>query len=186
MAQISKKACSINGCEANHYGKGLCGKHYKRLLTTGTVEDGPRAPAPVANRFWRYVEKTTSCWIWTGNKASNGYGRIQKGGKGSPHIGAHRLSYEMHYGEIPKGMVVMHSCDSPSCVNPAHLSVGTYSDNTADMTAKGRRRGRMILTLEQVAEIRGSSEPARVFAARLGVSKSTIWAVRTGQNWKEK
>jgi len=57
------------------------------------------------------------------------------------HIKAHRMSYLIHVGDIPAGKVVMHSCDNPSCVNPDHLSVGSYSDNIQDCVRKGRFRG---------------------------------------------
>jgi hypothetical protein len=185
MPDLPKKECSVADCSRKLYAKGLCEMHWRRLRKYGDPLGGHRNHAPVDVRFFRRVEKTSDCWLWTGNRQPNGYGRIQTGGKGSPHVGVHRLSYEIHHGPIPEGMVVMHACDTPACVNPAHLSVGTYRDNTADMTAKGRRRGRIILTCDQVFDIRASKEPARVLAPIYGVSKSTIWAVRTGQNWKE-
>lgn len=184
MAQKAKKDCNIAGCERKYYGKGLCELHWRRARAHGNPLAGQNH-GPVEERFWRYVSKGEACWLWTGNKAPNGYGRIQSAGRGSPHLAAHRISYEMHHGPIPEGMVVMHACDTPACVNPAHLSVGTYRDNTADMAKKGRRRGRIILTPQQVADIRASNEPARVVAPRYGVSKSAIWAARNGQNWKE-
>jgi hypothetical protein len=159
--------------------------HMQRVRKYGDPLGGERNHAPLQVRFWRYVSKSSGCWLWTGKRERNGYGRIQQGGKDSPLIGAHRLSYEIHHGPIPAGMVVMHSCDNPACVNPAHLSVGTFKQNTADMARKGRRRGRIILTSEQVAAIRASNEPARTVAPLYGVSKSAIWAVRTGQNWKD-
>lgn len=75
------------------------------------------------------------CWEWYGAKNSSGYGEIGSKGK---HIKAHRLSYQLHRGDIPSEMVVMHICDNPSCVNPYHLSVGTQADNIQDMIRKGR------------------------------------------------
>lgn len=99
---------------------------------------GPKA-VPVEDRFWRFVAKggDAECWIWTGNKLPSGYGQI---GVDKRQKYAHRLSYEMHVGPIPDGMVVMHSCDNPSCVNPAHLSAGTYLDNSLDCVRKGRHK----------------------------------------------
>lgn len=185
MTEDNLRNCSVEGCDHQYYARGFCNMHIQRWRKYGDPLGGKGNHAPAADRFWRYVQKTDGCWLWTGNKAGNGYGRLQAGGKGSPHILAHRLSYEMHHGPISEGLVVMHACDTPSCVNPAHLSAGTHRDNTADMITKGRRRGRMILTPDQVAEIRGSIEPARIVAPRYGVSKSTIWAIRSGQNWKE-
>lgn len=80
------------------------------------------------------------CWLWTGGKQGKGYGQFFLPG-GKP-IGAHRYSWMLHNGaEIPPGMHVMHSCDNPPCVNPAHLRVGTNRENLQDCAAKGRNPG---------------------------------------------
>jgi len=75
------------------------------------------------------------CWIWQRAKAGNGYGTI--GISGKMHY-VHRLMQQIFNGGIMPGSIVMHSCDNPSCVNPAHLSNGTMKSNSRDMTAKGR------------------------------------------------
>ena len=82
------------------------------------------------------------CWITSFTPERNGYCRIYSGRMpGGQRIGIHRLMYEVHYGEpIPEGMVVMHSCDNPACVNPAHLSLGTTQDNMTDKCRKGRHK----------------------------------------------
>ncbi len=87
--------------------------------------------------FWSKVEKRegNSCWGWKGHSRWDGYGRFRHLRKA---IFAHRYSYEMHYGPIPAGMSVMHSCDNPICTNPKHLRVGTHLENMKDMRAKGR------------------------------------------------
>jgi hypothetical protein len=90
---------------------------------------------PVEDRFFRHVEKTTSCWLWTGYIDSGGYGTIQIGH--APWL-VHRVSYELHHGPIPPAAVVRHSCDVRHCVNPDHLLVGTPKENTADMIERGR------------------------------------------------
>lgn len=94
-------------------------------------------PRDLSERFWEKVEKTEGCWLWTAS-TRNGYGQIALGGRGNPVLYAHRVSYEMHHGPIPDGLVVMHTCDVRSCVRPDHLTVGTQAENLADMVAKGR------------------------------------------------
>lgn len=80
----------------------------------------------------------STCWIWTGARNPAGYGNIR--GFKSETMKAHRLSWIMHRGDIPKGMNVCHHCDNPPCVNPDHLFIGTFQDNTADCKSKGRLR----------------------------------------------
>lgn len=80
-------------------------------------------------------EPNSGCWLWDCQYNRDGYGLLRC--KGTYKV-AHRLSYEQFVGPIPNGLLVLHRCDVPSCVNPAHLFLGTYSDNTRDMIRKGR------------------------------------------------
>lgn len=98
---------------------------------------------------------------------------------------AHRLAFELHKGPVPDGLVVMHSCDNPRCVNPAHLVAGTHQDNMDDMAAKGRgvtfkgvTNGRSKLTERQVREIRSSPLSTAKLAGQFGVCKRSILKVK--------
>lgn len=99
------------------------------------------APKYVA-LFHKGVDRSTGngphgdCWLWTKSLQASGYGNAWDGAVTT----AHRLSYRIHHGDIPKGLDVMHSCDVRHCVNPDHLSVGTRSQNMRDAKAKGRLR----------------------------------------------
>lgn len=94
-----------------------------------------RVIVPEEDSFWARVDKSGDCWEWTGAKKPAGYGAFNANGVSH---NAHRYSYALASGPIAPGMFVMHSCDNPSCVNPAHLSLGTPKENTRDMISKKR------------------------------------------------
>lgn len=90
-------------------------------------------------RFWSKVVKSDGCWIWKASKRSKGYGAfVYQRGEDIIQGRAHRYSWELHYGDIPPGLCVLHHCDTPACVRPEHLWLGTKAENNADMVAKGR------------------------------------------------
>lgn len=86
-------------------------------------------------QFWSKVDKSGECWIWLGSKTQGGYGLFRFSGK---RAYAHRFTYELTHGSIPDGLHICHTCDNPSCCNPAHLWAGTPVDNMADRDRKGR------------------------------------------------
>lgn len=130
-----------------------------------------------------YPEPNTGCWIWAGDH-SNLYGRFTFNGKRQL---AHRISYQLHKGEIPSNMFVCHRCDSPFCVNPDHLFVGTAKDNVHDMMKKGRRRGSNKLSEEQVKMIRSIdySRFTMLYAAKkFGVTEANVSYILSNKSWK--
>jgi len=92
------------------------------------------------DRFREKIRVQGGHWIWVGSRDKDGYGGIQQptGNGGQKYRPAHIMSYELHKGRVPKGMVVMHMCDTPKCVNPAHLKLGTTTSNIADKVRKNR------------------------------------------------
>ncbi|MBV6425512.1 MAG: hypothetical protein NAOJABEB_03333 [Steroidobacteraceae bacterium] len=85
---------------------------------------------PPAQRFWKHVDTSSDCWLWTGYRLPAGYGYIGPSIRGEKHQLAHRVSYELANGPIPDGLVIDHLCRNPPCVNPAHLEAVTHQQNT--------------------------------------------------------
>jgi len=147
-------------------------------------------------RFWSKVNKDGPtiredlgpCWLWMGHPDKHGYGRIRTGGRGTPTVFAHRLSYQMSYGVSPGESLVCHSCDVRMCVNPAHFFLGTHALNIADKIAKGRqavgdRCGNTIIKeadLPRVLAALASGVTPKRVATEHGVSVSAIYMIRRG------
>lgn len=145
------------------------------------------------SRFWAKVKTSgpDDCWTWTASVEGGGYGQI-KLPKQRRQTKAHRVSYIIHNGEIPDGMMVCHSCDNRSCVNPRHLFLGTGSDNLNDMASKGRhlygeKNAQSKLRTEDVHRIfdlREEGQSMRIIADKMGVRTMTVCRILHGERWK--
>lgn len=138
-------------------------------------------------RFWNKVDKSGDCWEWKAHRSRAGYGRIGVNGKARD---AHRLSYEMEYGEIPDGLCVLHTCDNRGCVNPDHLWLGTKKDNNRDAMLKGRnahgsRHPRAKLCNLDVWLIRELSltQTGKDIAEWFGIHKGTVSNIKNNKRW---
>jgi len=147
-------------------------------------------PKTLVERFWSKVDKTGDCWFWQACKNQDGYGQISHHGK---MLSAHRISWGIVNGPIPDGLNVLHNCDNPPCVNPAHLFLGTNIDNIQDSINKGRHvvpynmgeaHPQAILKLDQVREIKKSTLSQRKLARQYDVSPGTIQCIKDGRNWR--
>lgn len=167
---------------------------FRRSLSCGKC--GPT----LEERFWSKVSKAEGdgCWEWTAvTNPETGYGVFSI--HDAPYS-AHRVSWEMHSGPIPRGVgahgtCVLHRCDNRKCVRPSHLFLGTQAENLADMDAKGRRKtvaslgeaqGNAKLTDEKVREIRrraAAGERHRDIAGDVGVNRSTVSSVAGRRSW---
>lgn len=125
------------------------------------------------------------CWLWEGCTDPQGYGQVRTHGK---TCAAHREAYRAFKGDIPDGLVLLHTCDTPGCINPDHLRLGTRADNNRDKAVKGRalhgeRNPRARLSVHDVRTIRASTEPSGAVAARYGVGANHVRCIRTGAAW---
>ncbi|CAH0532164.1 HNH endonuclease [Ralstonia phage UAM5] len=143
----------------------------------------------IVKRFYAKVRITPGCWIWTASTRRFGYGQFQFHGR--PQA-AHRISYIINIGEIPSGMLVLHKCDVPGCVNPDHLFLGTDSDNMVDMSLKGRGRtkdqkgdsnGNARLDRAKVEAIFFDGRPSAEIADEYGISQFHVRRIKCGQAW---
>jgi hypothetical protein len=147
----------------------------------------------------RCEKRPDGCWVWSRARHKQGYGKVafKRAGK-TRHTGAHRAAYEVFVGAIPAGLYVLHRCDNPPCINPAHLFAGTALDNMLDAKAKGRLKepprrlnrgednGRAKLTpagVREVLALKGRMSQRKI-AAQCGISKSAVRLIHQGKRWK--
>lgn len=143
--------------------------------------------------FWEKTDKKgpDECWKWLGAVNPKGYGRMSVGNL--PRR-AHRISWQIHFGDIPHGKLVCHRCDTPGCVNPRHLFLGTPKENSNDRDRKGRARdtrgeksSMAVFTESQIIEMRSlynSGVRQRDLAKMYGRPQGTINNIVRGINWK--
>jgi len=161
---------------------------------------GCKPKNPIIRFHYSYVEdKNTGCWVWQGKSRSGScrkYGRIKVNGK---NMAAHRFSWELYFGEIPRGLLVCHKCDNPECVNPKHLFIGTQKDNMKDMKDKGRQNKESHLGYNfhrgernynsrlrdgDVLKIRKDIRPQRTIAKQYNVSQTLISKIKKHEIWR--
>lgn len=147
----------------------------------------------IETRFWAKVRKagTEECWVWGAYRNARGYGKF---GIGSVVYLAHRVSWRLANGPVPDGLCVCHHCDNPPCVNPAHLFLGSQSDNLQDMFRKsrarralGERAPKAKLTesgVVRIRELRAGGRTLREIARLYGITEGTVRAAVTGRTWR--
>lgn len=142
-------------------------------------------------RFMSKVRFDGDCWIWTASKNYDGYGTFRTG---NSIVKAHRFAFEQaNATKIEHKKLILHKCDTPSCVNPNHLFMGTQSDNMQDMATKNRgvfpnqigsAHSRAKLNDSDVVQILSEKSSHINLAKKYGVSRSTISMIKSGKNWK--
>ena len=176
-SNLTRTRCAIKSCG--------CFKREK--------QENAKLPSSITTRFWnKVIKQDNGCWIWTAYTNSDGYGKFKIGKR---TCNAHRMAWMLCCGSIPKGMLVLHHCDNPPCVNPDHLYLGTDADNVRDRDnrnriqhARGIAQGSHKLTDEQVLEIRMLYNDGKYsecdIADKFGVSQSTIGCIINYKTWR--
>lgn len=166
-----------------------CGKPRKRTYAKFCSNECRRVD--LREGYEARVIRADGCWAWSGSVTDDGYGQIEVSWRKPTRVLAHRLSWELHLGQIPAGLFVLHKCDNPPCTNPDHLFLGTHEDNMADREAKGRSpRGEdthnAVLTDEIVREImalRSTGLTGLSIRTRLGLGRGPVDSVIRGRSW---
>lgn len=96
----------------------------------------PYSQSALEKRFWSHVQRSDGCWLWTAGRNRGGYGNFWFDER---TVTASRMAWELVIGPIPKGACVLHQCDTPACVRPDHLFLGSLTDNAQDMLRKHRQ-----------------------------------------------
>lgn len=184
--------CKVDGCGNASMHLGWCRPHYRRWNKHGDPTAG--GPFHYSNPDDAFKARTilndeTGCVEWSGSSDAAGYGSMRINRK---PVKAHRYSWCRKYGSIPDGMMVLHKCDNPKCVNVDHLFLGDHNANMADMDAKGRRvknqpKGTRChaskITEADVPGIRSDPRRQVDIAAAYGITQSVVSKIKLKQAW---
>ena len=165
------------GCDRPFTSTGAIGNHTKHAKDCTQLM-----------RFWGKVQRSGDCWLWLGYKQPDGYGQVNVDGK---TLNSHKHVYELFNGKVPSGMEILHSCDVRHCVNPAHMSIGTHTDNMRDAMRKGRntkgeltKRNKITETqAREILSLKGNARAAEL-ARKHGVKPGAITAIWRGDLWR--
>lgn len=174
-----------------------CGELFNRRFEARFCSQkccGEAHASPIEVRLFSHVEKTDTCWVWTGKSSRRGYAEISVRLGSGQHVYemVHRVSWRLHYGPIPDGLLVCHHCDNRLCIRPDHLFLGTYLDNSRDMVAKnrqafGERQGGSKLTESDVRAVRARYSDGGITQATIaleyGVSEALIAQITQRKIW---
>jgi len=201
------KGCSVASCASPFFALGFCRPHYMSFRRIGKpIADRQTIHGPIEKKFAIKSKgrNEKGCWIWSGRKDKNGYGSLRDGHKMKR---AHRVAWEIHKGPIPAGVMVLHKCNNPSCVNPSHLKLGDQTANMQDRKENGKpwisqqhretmskvMKGRKItwiakiaekarkLTVDQATNIKtrlAAGEKVKDLAAEYGLHRTTISKIK--------
>lgn len=176
---MSDRICSVDGCQGQNHARGFCDRHYRRFRRCGTTDFRTRE-----EYFWIKVDRRgpDECWPWTGCLRPDGYGSFWTG---SRVTSSSRAAYELLVSPIAAGLSVLHACDNPACVNPAHLSLGTNAENMAQMARRKRQhRGPVnedIALRVRAAAVLGRRQASIAFCS--GLSPQKVSRIILGEIW---
>lgn len=186
----TRAKCAVAWCARRAVARGLCSTHYDRWNKGGDPHTKSIKELTPEARFWSFVDRRglDECWLWQGGTGypPGDYGHLKVGGRTER---AHVFSYRLHHGSIPRGMVVCHACDTPRCVNPSHLWLGTQMDNVRDRNTKGRTAQiPQKLTAGDARTIRARYAEGGItmsaLAREYAVSPQSIRAVVRRETWR--
>ncbi len=183
--------CAVESCAGKAHCKGLCKLHYQRQWRTGSVDvSRPCLHGSLEERFARHFipGAPNACWEWKGNRDKEGYGSIRSG---HTQDRAHRVAFRLNGGQLKPGQQVLHSCNNPPCVNPAHLRAGNHLQNMADRMAsghylEGEKHFNSKLSDAEADQVRCATGTNKEIAARFGISPSQVRNIRRGLQRRKK